>query len=321
MKLLLLFFTFNIFFYHEINVFSNSKPNYSVKSLNSSRQFSDGYWNILAKPNSSQQIRLLITNHSNNTGHYKISLCNLTTNDNASINYGISNNKLTSKNNLQNCILDKSNVKNVSIKKHNNKIVTFDIKVPNKPYSGILMGGVNISSNDKETHFEGIHNEFSYSIAVIIKNSKIPTNPNLKLINSEIVHNSSNESPYIYSYMENNRNNFIKGLKIKTTIKNENGKKIDEHINNGSSVAPISKFRIINQLKKYISYGKYYVYIYAVDSSNHKWSFSKIISFGNNATNLTNGNNKSGKTLLFATSSLFIIILIFAFAFFIRNKK
>ncbi|TPR51638.1 WxL protein peptidoglycan domain-containing protein [Apilactobacillus micheneri] len=303
---------------------ADSGANFSIELIKSNNMINkkDDYFYIFGKNNTYQTIKFFIYNNSNSNKVYNVDFNNATTNDNLSINYGDSNNKLTTNQNLTSLVTTNKHQK-IHIPKNSRKLITFRIKVPSNYYNGVLMGGITVYDNKIPSRKNGIANKFVYSIAVLLQNSKNKLNPTLESKKSVIYQENINDKPYVYTYLKNNRNNYISNLSTNIIIKNCHGKVVSRQFTHHGTVAPVSKFKLKTPLKESLTYGKYTLYGYAKDDKKHNWSWINKFDIKNKylvsdyADNHAKHNmpNKSNYklTIFLVVSSLVILIIIIIF--------
>ncbi|TPR39092.1 DUF916 domain-containing protein [Apilactobacillus micheneri] len=316
---LLLLVYINILPSYKVN--ADSGANFSIEVVKSNNMVNKNtdYFYLNGRKNTYQTLKFFIYNNSNSNNTYNVDVNNATTNDNLSINYGNSNNKLTTKHNLTS-LLTTNKHQEIYVSKNNRKLVTLHIKMPKNYYNGVLMGGITVYDNKIPSKNSGITNKFMYSIAVLLQNSKVKVDPNLEAAKSEVSKESFNDRPYVYTYLKNDKNNFINDLNTNIIIKNDHGKVVARQFNYHGTVAPISKFKLKTFLKDSLMDGKYTLYGYAKDDKNHIWSWINKFDIKNNYLVPNDANNHENQnipkksnytlTILLGVSSLVVLISI-----------
>lgn len=317
---LLSFVCVTILSLYEVN--ADSGANFSIELVKSNNMVNkkDDYFYIFGKKNTYQTVKFFVYNNSNSNKAYNVDFNNATTNNNLSINYGNSNNKLTTRRSLTSLVTTNKHQK-IHILKNSRRLITFRIKVPDNYYNGVLMGGITVYDNKVPSKKNGITNKFSYSIAVLLQDSKTKLNPILESKKSVICQENINNRPYVYTYLKNDRNNYISNLSTNTIIKNDHGRVVDRQFTHHGTVAPVSQFKLKIPLKESLMHGKYTLYGNAKDDKNNNWSWVNKFEIKNNyliKNNIYNHKNHNKQNssnniviIIFVVSASVVSIIIF----------
>lgn len=276
---------------------TNSQIPFTINAIKPNNQINKkaGYLDLLIKPNQQQRISFSVNNISNQEQHFIVDAGDATTSDGLAIDFNKNNQKILGDTKFSNLINENKFRQYVTVPANSSKVVSFDLKMPPKHFDGILMGGITLYLNSKyqkndsnQSGSVGIKNRFTYAIAVVLRNNFKKVQPDLHILDA--FQSTVNYRPVVKTTIQNDKNNFIKGLSTNTIIKNSDGKKVVSNKTMLGQIAPISQFNLTTQLDHALPAGKYYLYGSAKDASNREWHWQKQFTVTNK-----NYNNVSSK--------------------------
>ncbi len=257
-----------------------ASPGFGVENLRAAAQIDPdaSFFQLLASPNQTGNIKVKISNYTNGTHRYKVAINRATTNANGEIDYTQHGKKVPAKSqaNIETLF---TKPKTVSIAPRSVQTVTMAYKTPAKPISGIILGGVSVTCLDPETNASaGLSSEVAYVTAVQLQATKaIPHfTPDLMMPSAtaqstsggvEVIANLTNPLPVIQSKMTITAK-LVKDGKHKATLK---------RTVKAARLAPNSHMPMaLNLTPKDIKAGDYHVIVDAhLPNNQSHWHFSK----------------------------------------------
>lgn len=175
-----------IFLIHPKKVIAATQTGFTIQPVLPTNQISDNnYFDLKVAPNQQQDIKLSVTNLQNNKIKIKISPNPAYTNSNGVIEYDKHKpTQLTSEVNIATVF---SEPQKITLEPHEQREVTFKLKIPSQPFSGMLLGGFYAqrldSSNSTSTskQLTTVTNHFALVVGILLReNLETKTTPNLK---------------------------------------------------------------------------------------------------------------------------------------------
>ncbi|MBC6316635.1 DUF916 and DUF3324 domain-containing protein [Listeria grandensis] len=164
-----------------------SELSFSVQALLPENQINQlhTYFDLLMKPNQKQTIQVAIKNDKDEEIQVEVNANTAITNSNGIIEYTNPNPKIdnTLKTEFRS-IVQTENL--IIIPKNSTKNAAFTIQMPEKPYNGMILGGLHFMEKDKEaltkkTDSLQVDNRYSYTIGVVLQENRTKIAPDLTL--------------------------------------------------------------------------------------------------------------------------------------------
>lgn len=199
------------------------------------------YFDLLVKPKDQQVLVTEIRNESRETIEIKISINDSKTNQNGQIEYGPSTlkNTKTLPYKLNDILTGPSEV---TLKKGEVKEVEFVLKVPEKAFEGVLLGGIQLEKMTKDEPSDkeiSVKNKYAYNFSISIRENK-------KILPYEIETQGTsflnvNDQKWINLAISNNSQEIVKEMKVETIITEENSNEVLlENVAENLKMAPMS---------------------------------------------------------------------------------
>ncbi|MGO2099734.1 WxL protein peptidoglycan domain-containing protein [Vagococcus salmoninarum] len=212
------------------------KPNYvngaeetgigfSYHNLIPKNQRTDGsYFDLLVKPKSEQELITEIRNESNKEIKIKISINDAKTNESGVIEYGPTSLKNVIDNpvKLSEILIGPSEV---NLKKDEVKQIKFKLRMPEKEFNGVILGGIQLEKIQKAYSSKeslSIKNKYAYVFSVSLReNSKLE-----QYQISSGVSTYSENSKTVKVTVNNDSQEIIKNMKIATILTKKDSKQV-----------------------------------------------------------------------------------------------
>ncbi len=217
-------------------------PTIPKSQLNQDNTFFD----IKLKPNQKETLKVDLRNDSDHEVEVDVSVNSATTNSNVVIEYG--SNDIKKDASLTYAIEDYVDYpKLVKLKPRSTKTVSFLVKMPNQKFDGVIAGGITFKEVIKEDKQEkdeqglSIKNEYSYVVALLMRQNKNKVEPNLilKSVNPDQI-NSRN---VILANLQNDKKTYINQVVMVTKItKKGSDDVLYEATNSALQIAPNTSF-------------------------------------------------------------------------------
>lgn len=231
------------------------------------------YFDLLLSPKQQEDISIHLSNNGKEEAVYLIDVNNAATNSNGVIDYGQTDlKKDSSAKHVLNQLVSPKN-QEVTLKPGEEKDVPFHVSMPDKSFSGIILGGIHISKKDSESKkLDGtaIRNKYAYVIGVKLQNDTQAVAPDLKLRSAKP--GLQNLYTTIFANIQNPKPTIISKTAIDAKItKKGSDKVLYETKKDNLSIAPNTNFDFpISLDKKEIAAGDYTVTIDAKEGNTNK---------------------------------------------------
>lgn len=281
--------------------------NYSViPHFGSSQiQTSTSFYDMVLKPNQSDHFSISLTNQTDKTQKYKISINTATTNDNVIVDYTKDQFKKDPSMGLELSSLITPKTKEVSLSAKEEKTIDFELKTPAQGFNGILLGSLVVRSVSSEQTDSGIKNVFMHTIAIRLKENSQAISAQLEggavHLGQENLHNVismsvRNPQPVLLTQVQGTF----------TITKSHSKEKLVEVKKKDLSIAPNSCFNIPVQLNDQFKAGKY-EYTVQLSNSEGSWSFKKAFNIKKSTADYY---NKTAVTARKPSSNLWLIFVL-----------
>lgn len=287
------------------------------------------YFHLEVKPKQKQTLTIKLRNDTNKPVIINPKINSATTNMNGVVEYGESSKQKnkTLPYNMADLIKVKSKV---TIPAKGSYNLPLTLKVPEKPFQGILAGGITLEENKKERTNEGnglkIENKYAYVVGIILQEAKPQVTQNLELL--RVKAGQVNARNVIKATLQNPTSTYLNKFEIKEARITRKGSNetMYESSKKDMQVAPNSDFDYPIALngEKLVA-GDYTLYLKA-SSSKDSWTFKQNFTINKKEAKEYNAQDVNipepnyfwwyvaGGTLIFLGIVLVIILLV-------RRKK
>ena len=231
------------------------------------------YFDLTVVPNQKQELKIKVTNNSNESVKYNIYVNTATTNQNGILDYSISEFEKdeSMKLSVKECVYAEET--RIELPPESSKDVTLRLSIPASPFEGIALGGITVEPviDDKK---EGISNLFTRTLALQLSESKENIVP--KLEGGAVLVSQENLRNNVKFELRNTTPVIIPKVKAEITILKQGSKTpIVEETKEQLSFAPNSKFGLMTEWKQQFDPGNYTYNINLKDEKGHSWKFTK----------------------------------------------
>lgn len=308
------------------------------------------YFDLKLSQNTEQDLTMELRNDTENEVTIELSVNSATTNMNGVVEYGPNKIKQDQslKYNLKDLVTIQSEVK---IPGKSKKSVPIHVKMPDEKISGVLAGGITLKekkvedNNTKSDTSSGmaIKNEYSYVVALLMRQSTVAVKPDLLL--QRVAAGQNNARNVIQANLQNPEPTYLNQLKVQAEITKKGSSKVLYHSEkSGMQMAPNSNFDYPIALNgEKLAGGNYHIKIvaYGGKSENgsftsgkdenglsikysYKWTLEKDFTIKDELAKKLNKKDVSIKqdyTWLYFLVALFIALIIVFLVIWKRKKK
>ncbi|WP_165037957.1 DUF916 and DUF3324 domain-containing protein [Enterococcus sp. ZJ1622] len=178
------------------------------------------YFDLLLARNASQELTIDLTNDTNENVTIEIGLNNATTNLNGVVEYGP--NEITPDKSLKYKLNDIVEVpEEVTLDPHSSQAVNIKVHMPNDAFDGLIAGGLTFKEKKEEKMDEksdglAITNEYSYVIALLLRENQTAVAPKLNLL--AVKADQVNARNVISAKIQNSEATYINQVAVDGTI-------------------------------------------------------------------------------------------------------
>ncbi len=179
------------------------------------------YFDIKLDPEQREELSVDLRNDTDNEVKIGISLKSATTNSNVVVEYG--ENLIEKDDSLMIDLEDHVTYpETVTLAPNSNETIVFQVTMPKTAFDGVLAGGITfkeISENEQNENNEqglSIKNEYSYVVALLMRQTENEVAPNLVL--HEVEPGQINARNVILSTLQNDQKTYINQVNIQTKI-------------------------------------------------------------------------------------------------------
>ncbi|AVK61421.1 cell surface protein [Lactobacillus sp. CBA3605] len=256
--------------------------NYSVAAELPDNQVNTdvSYFDLKVSPGQTQDLTIKIKNKDSQAHTYIVSPNRASTNSNGVIDYSRYQAKADAslKFDIKQALPKRQKV---DVPAKSTKAVTIKLSVPKKAFTGIALGGINVTQEDTATAKKSsgmtIENQYAYVIGLQLHETTSETiKPNMKLLG--IKAKQINYQNYVTANLQNNQPVIMHRLKIKSYVTGVNStKKLLTTNKENMAMAPNSNFNFaIGDGKQPLKAGKYTLHLTATaDNGKYKWQFTR----------------------------------------------
>lgn len=314
--------------------------NFSVSTVIPDNQIdkSKTYFNLKMNSNQQQDITVTLKNDTNKDITVEVGVNNAKTNSNGVIEYGKTS--IKNDNSLKYSISDiVKGPSSIVIPANSSKDAVFHISMPKTSFDGILLGGLTFQQKSSEviqdTTKKGttIQNEYSYAVAILLKETDKVVNPNLNLI--QVKPGQINYRNVINAKLQNDQSVLMSKVSVDAKIYSKNGKKpVYTSLKSDMQIAPNSHLTYPVSLNgTSMKAGDYTLKMKVTATANKqvkKWTFTKDFTIkSKQARDLNksdvdvkaNTNNSNWLYILIGAILLIVIIILVAVIILQRKKN
>ncbi|MCK8625162.1 WxL protein host-binding domain-containing protein [Apilactobacillus xinyiensis] len=278
----------------------------------------NGFLNPKVKPGAYQDFEMNVLSMSNKSQDVTIKPHTAYTSEGISISYD--KDKIINTSNLQYDFRSLFKNKSLTFKLPAGSAykIRFRAKIPEKSFSGLIMGGFYITTNDSIAKGQDtgttITNKYSYVMPAILNEDGAKAVPKLSLGNIET------KGKFVNSKIYNKRPSYINSMSIYSKITDSDNKTVSEYESKDNSVAPNSHFNVTNLVYSgAIRPGNYHIKIVAKSTDPYKWVMEKDFSVSSSQyIGYIIGNNQ---WIIYIILLLMLIILLLIIILFKRRRK
>lgn len=312
-----------------------NKVDFSVQAILPDNQRDQGntFFDLLVKPGDTQTLKVQINNFSKKAQTFSIAVNTAQTNANLKIDYSQAASKVLQK---QATSIEQyvDYPEEVTIPAEKAGVVSIKLNVPEKSFTGILLGGVHVKRAEaaKATSANEIVSDYDYVIGLMLAENDTAVTPDLKLIdvNTEVI---SNNAGLTVELANNQPINISKVHMLGTIYRAEDTSTpvISREITAGG-IAPSSTFKLnfFNGeagATKPLEAGDYELQLAFTDGNNQTWNFKKAFTITKKEAQVVNNKVfvvKKDNTLLFVIIGILLALLVAGLIIFFilwRRKK
>ena len=280
-------------------VAAENQADFSVNAEQSAYQVdkSKTYFDLSLPVNESVPLVIHVTNNSEEAIEVAGELSPATTNINGVVEYGKTQNQLTSS-----VPFDITKVASFEKEKQTiapKQTVDFvvNVSVPTKDYAGIVAGGITLRDvTEEKTSDETkgmFKNKFAYAIALLVHGDKTPVENAVTL--KEVTPTQVNSRNVVSAAIENKTANYINKVSIEASVTDASGKEVLSEKKEDMQIAPSSLFQFpIYYEKQEMKAGKYTLKM-TVRSEKQEWQLKKSFTITEEKATALNKTDVSKK--------------------------
>lgn len=312
---------------------SASSVGYTVKAELPSDQLSKqvSYFDLHTQPGQQQQLKVVISNTSNTTQRFAVSVNQAVTNDNGVIDYSQSDPKLdpTLQVGMKE-LFTKASGQRVTVPANSQKTVVLTLQMPEKTVRGTLLGGVYVAQLQGKAAKPkvpiSIRNAFAYAIGVELREGAL-VKPNLVL--HQVRATQLNRRNFITANLQNPEPGIMSGLKVNAQVMKAGQSQLQPLISQQQShmgMAPNSNFNFaIPWGNKDLPAGQYILHLTA-QAGKQNWQFTRNFTIAKKTVKRLNKTvitpTKRPNYWLYLVLGLIIVALLAVIGYLIyRNRQ
>ena len=240
----------------------------------------NSYFDLLLQPDQRQDLGVVLRNDTDKPVVVEVEVASATTNSNGVVEY--SQNAIKKDDSL---IYDLKKLveapSEVTIPPHTDIKYALTVHMPNTSFSGILAGGLTFKEKRSETTNRqrsnqkglAIENEYSYVVALLMRQHEEELAPDLKLIKAGA--GQVNARNVIQANLQNPKASYLNQLVCQTTITKLNSKKKSYRNTQADlQMAPNSNFNLTIPIEEALDSGKYVIRVEAYSNQAESGDFS-----------------------------------------------
>lgn len=268
---------------------SENTVDYSISANlpENQREGNSTYFDLLVTPGQEQELSVTIFNSSEEEQTFILEANTAITNNNGIIDYTQVDKKPDSSltHNFSELV---THDKTITVGPKANKAAVFKLKVPEKPFDGMLLGGFHVRQEAPENVDGQINNTYSYALGVVLRENEQRITPDLKL--NKVTPDLINYRPQVSVNLQNIQPINIKELSVKADIRKKGQEQIVKSAEKQSiSMAPNSNFDYaISWEDQALEAGEYELMLSAADQEGNAWEFKESFTITKKAAEEVN---------------------------------
>ncbi|HBI2078023.1 TPA: DUF916 and DUF3324 domain-containing protein [Enterococcus faecalis] len=302
-------------------VATENQADFSVNAEQSAYQVdkSKTYFDLSLPVNESVSLVVHVTNNSDEAIEVAGELSPATTNINGVVEYGKTQNQLTSSIpfDITKVAFFEKEKQTIGPKQTVDFVV--NVSVPTKDYAGIVAGGITLRDVTKEktsSETNGMFkNKFAYAIALLVHGDKTPIENAVTL--KEVTPTQVNSRNVVSAAIENKTANYINKVSIEASVTDASGKEVLSEKKEDMQIAPSSLFQFPIYYEKQAMKAGEYTLTMTVRSEKQEWQLKKTFTITEEkaiALNKTDVSNKEESRnvqwLVFGLVGIIFLLLI-----------
>lgn len=281
------------------------------------------YFKLRMTPNQEETLQVKIMNQSEKSQKFKAMVNTASTNQNGIIDYSLHDVEKDSsmKYSIQDLITSDSPV--VEVAANSEQIISLKLKMPEKAFEGILLGGITIEPLQDESKPEQVSNVYTRTFAIQLSESDKAIQPKLEA--GEVSLSQINYHNVANLLIRNTTPTIITSVQadIKITKKGQQEPLLTE-VKKDMSIAPNSQFNLPVEWKDLFSPGEY-EYEVTLHNDQQDWNFKKEFSVKDKEAKKLNDlsiDQKSDSGIyIYLTIAMFIVVIILISLYLIKKKR
>ncbi|EKB7620667.1 DUF916 and DUF3324 domain-containing protein [Enterococcus faecalis] len=296
----------------------NSDKLFSVSPLNpDTKEPQSSYYDLTVQPKEEKELSVRIFNSSESPLKVNVELNDATTNNNGITSYQASKERDST---LKRGFSDIASVKEptVTIKEKSYVDVPVQLKIPEEPFKGSILGGIRISAAEEEEESKeqetAVRSKISYVVGVLIKEDNEVIRPEIQL--NDIITEQRNYRNYISANLQNKAPTMVKKLEVEAKVYKKGSKTVMyEASNSEMRMAPNSNFNFgINLENQPFKPGEYTMVLKG-NADGEAFNFKKNFEITTKESNSFNKNavyvekDHTAKLILYISLGVFTVIV------------
>lgn len=306
---------------------AESTNDFSVSMTATDHQISgtSGYYNLKLEANQTDRLPVTIKNNGTEAATFEINFQRATTNSNGIVDYTIADSQLVGTAAIDINDLVTVEKAEITVPAGAEETVYVDVKMSEKTFDGVLLGGIQVSKKETTTSKAMVSNRYQYVIALQISQNEKKVTPKLTADKVSLV--QDNAANGVTMQLENKSAVLLSKLTGTFVVRAKGSKEnIIKETKDNLSIAPNSSFKLQTLLGEKFAAGEY-TYTITLKNADENWRFSK--DFTVTAKQAENYNQTSvdeeeatpvwvyGMIAL----SILVVILILLIIFLLRRKN
>lgn len=306
------------------------------------------YFDLKMAKGQKQTLKVVLQNSANKDITVSTVINSATTNLNGVVEYGP--NKIKADKTLTYNLKDMTKLpKEVKLAKGKSETLEIEVTAPDKDFKGTIAGGITfkevkdkatLKAEEESQDGKGlsIKNEFSYMVALVVRQTEDKVAPNLNLLKA--FPEQVNARNVISAQLQNDKPSFINQVKITTAItKRAKDKVLYEKTQDNMQITPNSSFNYPTPLNgSPLEAGKYTMHVLAFggkhadgkykdeqgETYRYKWELSndfEITREEANTLNSTDVDIKKDNSLWYILGGIFALLLAGLLIFFVKRRN
>ncbi|MGM0340665.1 DUF916 and DUF3324 domain-containing protein [Candidatus Enterococcus murrayae] len=234
---------------HADDTSTESKMGFSIESVIPENQLdkTKSYYYLSMQPGQKQTIQVKVKSLQKDPVTVTVAVHDAVSSSVGAIDYAKENPKLDKslKNPITSLVKPQDGVKEVTVKDKEEKLVSFDITMPEKAFEGVKLGSLRFVKRDKvaEKQKTGLVPKYARVVALMLTEDDETFNHGADIKLKDVGLQLSNGRKVIAARIQNNQPKVLQEMKIQGDIRKKGEQKnLDKHKIDNFSVAPNSNF-------------------------------------------------------------------------------